>query len=68
MPTDPIRAALAYHRVTKHRLPNRYARSLGYLDWDNQPNPFRLYEGCAREILARAAVGAPPATFARMSW
>ena len=51
---DPVSAALAYHRVTKHRLPNRYARSLGYLDWDNQPNPFRLYEGSERQPLARA--------------
>jgi SagB-type dehydrogenase family enzyme len=43
MPHDPIQAALAYHELSKHRLPNRYARSLGYLDWDQQPNPFRLY-------------------------
>lgn len=31
-----------YHNETKHHL-NRYARSLGYLDWANQPNPFRNY-------------------------
>jgi SagB-type dehydrogenase family enzyme len=43
MSHDPIQAALAYHELSKHRLPNRYARSLGYLDWDHQPNPFRLY-------------------------
>src|SRR5712664_3539428 len=24
---------------------NRYARALGHLDWANQPNPFRRYEG-----------------------
>jgi len=34
----------AYHDQTKH-YPNRYARSLGYLDWDNQPAPFRFFEG-----------------------
>ena len=34
----------AYHEQTKHH-PHRYARSLGYLDWDNQPVPFRLFEG-----------------------
>ena len=34
----------AYHEQTKHH-PHRYARSLGYLDWDNQPVPVRLYEG-----------------------
>ena len=55
MSRDPIRAALAYHRVTKHHLPNRYARSLGFLDWDNQPIPFRLYVGSERQPLARPA-------------
>ncbi|PRQ04209.1 Nitroreductase family protein [Enhygromyxa salina] len=53
MSKDPVSATLAYHELTKHRLPNRYARSLGYLDWDNQPNPFRLYEGSERDVLAR---------------
>jgi len=53
MPQDPISAAIAYHELSKHRLPNRYARSLGYLDWDNQPNPFRLYEATDRVPLAR---------------
>lgn len=33
-----------YHEQTKHR-PHRYARSLGYLDWDNEPNPFRKFTG-----------------------
>jgi len=32
-----------YHDRTKHQL-NRYARSLGYMDWDNQPDPFRRYD------------------------
>ena len=36
--------AIYYHERTKH-LPWRYARSLGYLDWDTQPNPFRFWEG-----------------------
>ncbi len=35
---------LRYHRETKHHY-QRYARSSGYMDWRNQPNPFRLYEG-----------------------
>jgi SagB-type dehydrogenase family enzyme len=34
---------LRYHEETKHRY-DRYARSPGYMDWDNQPNPFRFYE------------------------
>lgn len=31
-----------YHNRTKH-FPGKYARSLGYMDWENQPNPFRFY-------------------------
>jgi SagB-type dehydrogenase family enzyme len=53
MAQDPVSAAIAYHELSKHRLPNRYARSQGYLDWDTQPNPFRLYEGVDRVPLAR---------------
>lgn len=34
----------AYHERTKHHL-DRYARSPGYLDWANQPDAFRRYEG-----------------------
>ncbi|MEO8328333.1 MAG: SagB family peptide dehydrogenase, partial [Nitrospirota bacterium] len=33
-----------YHQQTKHEF-NRYAHSLGHLDWANQPNPFRRFEG-----------------------
>ena len=36
-----------YHERSKHRL-NRYAPGPGRLDWANQPNPFRRYEGAAR--------------------
>jgi SagB-type dehydrogenase family enzyme len=35
---------LLYHEQTKHHF-HRYAKSLGFLDWANQPNPFRFYEG-----------------------
>jgi SagB-type dehydrogenase family enzyme len=38
---------LAYHEATKHHF-HRYARSAGYMDWHNQPNPFRSYEGAVR--------------------
>ncbi|MFQ5780179.1 MAG: SagB/ThcOx family dehydrogenase, partial [Nitrospiria bacterium] len=37
-----IDVVLDYHQRTKHHL-NRYARALGYMDWENQPNPFRHY-------------------------
>lgn len=33
-----------YHNATKH-YPHRYAASLGYMDWANQPNPFRFFKG-----------------------
>jgi SagB-type dehydrogenase family enzyme len=33
-----------YHETTKHAQ-HRYARSLGYMDWNTQPNPFRYYKG-----------------------
>jgi SagB-type dehydrogenase family enzyme len=36
--------ALHYHQNTKHHF-NRFARSLGHLDWATQPDPFRRYAG-----------------------
>ena len=33
-----------YHDKTKHHY-NRFAGSPGYMDWANQPDPFRRYEG-----------------------
>ena len=42
--TDPIDQVIRYHIQTKHHF-NRYARALGYLDWANQPDPFRRFEG-----------------------
>ena len=41
---ESCEAVFAYHERTKHHF-NRQARSLGYMDWANQPNPFRYYEG-----------------------
>ena len=38
---------IQYHEETKHHL-HRYARSAGHMDWRNQPNPFRFYEGADR--------------------
>lgn len=51
MPSD-LERVLDYHERTAHR-PGRYAASLGYLDWDTQPNPFRLYDGAERYALPR---------------
>ena len=42
-----IERTLTYHRRTKHHL-HQYARSLGFLDWATQPDPFRTYAGAPR--------------------
>lgn len=42
--SDPVDIILNYHEETKHHY-YRYARSLGYLDWDTQPDPFRRFVG-----------------------
>jgi SagB-type dehydrogenase family enzyme len=47
--------ALHYHQATKHHF-NRFARSLGYLDWATQPDPFRRYAGTPVIPLSRAIV------------
>ena len=47
--------ALHYHRATKHHF-NRFARSLGYLDWATQPDPFRRYAGAPVIPLSRGIV------------
>jgi len=41
-PMKNIATVLEYHDRTKHR-PSRYAASLGYMDWETQPDPFRRY-------------------------
>ena len=47
--------ALHYHQVTKHYF-NRFAQSLGYLDWATQPDPFRRYAGTPVIPLSRDIV------------
>jgi SagB-type dehydrogenase family enzyme len=44
MASGPVDQVIHYHIRTKHHF-NQYARSLGYLDWANQPDPFRRYAG-----------------------
>ena len=43
MKNQRAREIIKYHEATKHRF-ERYARSPGYMDWSNQPNPFRTYK------------------------
>jgi SagB-type dehydrogenase family enzyme len=45
-----IGAVHTYHDGTKHHF-HRFARSLGYLDWASQPNPFRSFKGAAEFAL-----------------
>lgn len=47
--------ALHYHQVTKHHF-NRFARSIGYLDWATQPDPFRRYAGAPVQPLSHDIV------------
>ena len=37
-----LQMVYTYHNNTKHSQ-KRYARSLGYMDWATQPNPYRTY-------------------------
>jgi len=41
---DPLEAVMRYHQETKHHF-SRYARAPGSMDWANQPDPFRRFEG-----------------------
>jgi SagB-type dehydrogenase family enzyme len=41
---ERLRQVQEYHERTKHR-PDQYAASLGYMDWANQPDPFRTFAG-----------------------
>jgi SagB-type dehydrogenase family enzyme len=50
-----VTAVLDYHQNTKHSF-HRFARSLGYLDWAAQPDPFRRYDGAPRIELPRSAL------------
>src|SRR6185295_8890169 len=53
---DPARVILDYHDRSKHHL-RRYAAGPGYLDWANQPDPFRSYRDTPRFDLALTADG-----------
>ncbi len=41
---DAVARVRTYHQRTKH-LPGRFAPGPGYLDWANQPDPFRRFSG-----------------------
>lgn len=54
-----IQTVLHYHETTKHSQ-QRYARSLGYMNWATQPNPFREYEGTTKIKLPLALSNTTP--------
>ena len=41
---DKLNKVFNYHKQTKHGF-HRSAEGPGYLDWKNQPDPFRRYHG-----------------------
>jgi len=47
-----------YHDGSKHHF-HRFARSLGYLDWASQPNPFRSFDGAATVLLPPHPAASP---------
>jgi SagB-type dehydrogenase family enzyme len=51
---------MRYHERTKHAF-NRFAAGPGQLDWANQPDPFRRYEGAVLTRLPRLPADAEPA-------
>ena len=44
MANDEVGVARRYHEQTKHS-PESVRRDRHFLDWDNQPLPFKLYRG-----------------------
>jgi SagB-type dehydrogenase family enzyme len=55
-----LESVIAYHQATKHRF-HAYARGPGYLDWANQPDPFRRYDGASLIALEHPSGGESPA-------
>ncbi|GJL54585.1 MAG: hypothetical protein NPIRA02_17170 [Nitrospirales bacterium] len=56
---DYLERVKKYHQQTKHDF-NQYARSLGYMDWANQPNPFRRFDGAPLIPLPRLTLDDKP--------
>src|SRR5258708_33457596 len=52
--SSPSASLIEYHERSKHRL-RRYAPGPGGLDWVNQPDPFRTFEGAPQFRLPLAA-------------
>jgi len=48
--SDAAAQVRAYHQRTKH-MPGHYAPGPGYMDWANQPDPFRRFSGAPTVVL-----------------
>ncbi len=48
-----LQMVYTYHNNTKHSN-QRYARSLGYMDWATQPDPYRTYKDAKQTLLPLA--------------
>ena len=59
MDQPALDVTLAYHQRSKH-FPFRFAPSLGYMDWQTQPDPFRRFEGAQTFPLGFESVGPLP--------
>jgi len=57
--TDSLGFVFRYHERTKHH-ENRSARSLGYMDWAAQPDPFRRFDGAPELPLDHPALSEQP--------
>ena len=54
-----LQTVFHYHETTKHSQ-QRYAKSLGYMNWSTQPNPFREYKGSKSLLLPLALDNVTP--------
>ncbi|WP_345969401.1 SagB/ThcOx family dehydrogenase [Sulfurimonas sp. HSL1-6] len=54
-----LETVFEYHDRTKHH-PNRYAASLGYMDWATQPDPYRRFDGAKGVVLPLPSPGPEP--------
>lgn len=54
-----------YHHLTKHTV-EKLSANRHFLDWDNQPNPFRFYEGAPEIALPRDIIVSPMTFFTAM--
>lgn len=59
LPMPSPSPARSYHERSKHHF-QRYAASLGYMDWANQPDPFRRYSDCEHLALDHPALRNEP--------